>query len=70
MDEVLMLYLAVFYGYMVESPLHFLILLGAAVWFILSKKRHPPGFFRHALYFICLYKLDHYPSYSKQEFIE
>jgi type IV conjugative transfer system protein TraL len=70
MDEVALIYFAAFYGYMVQSPVHFILLLAGAIWFILSKKRHPQGFFRHALYFISLYKLDNYPNYSKQEFLE
>ena len=58
MDEVALIYFAAFYGYAVESMIYFIILLVGVIWFIISKKRHPQGFYRHTLYFISLYRLD------------
>jgi hypothetical protein len=68
--DVVFIYVAVFYSYVVESPLYLILSLSGVVWFIQTKRKNPQGFYKHVLYFATIYKLDFYPSFMQQEFLE
>lgn len=68
--EVVLIYVAVFYSYIAESPLYFVATLAAVIWLIWKKRNSPQGYYKHLLYFVSLYRLEHYPKFSEQEFLE
>lgn len=68
--EVVLIYVAVFYSYIAESFLYFVITLSTVIWLIWKKRNSPQGYYKHLLYFVSLYRLEHYPEFSQQEFLE
>jgi type IV conjugative transfer system protein TraL len=68
--DIVMLYVAVFYAYVAKSTIYLFLLLAAAIYFIQKKKKSPQGFCKHILYYLGLYKVDRYPAFSEQEFLE
>ena len=68
--DVVLIYIAVFYSYIVSSTLYFFLSLAGVIWFIRAKKSNPQGFYKHVLYFVSLYRLDRYPHFHEQDFLE
>ncbi len=68
--DVVLIYAAGFYSYVVESGLYLLISMTIVIWFIRKKKNSPQGYCKHLLYYVALYNPDIYPEYKQQEFLE
>jgi hypothetical protein len=69
-DEMSIIYGAVALSIFTQSRWVFFILLVISVFLIRKKRKCPPGFLKHLLFFMSLYKVAPYPEYSKQIFLE
>jgi len=69
-DEVVLLFLGLFYAFAVKHIIVAAIAVGLTVWYVQIKRQNPPGFFKHGLYIVSMFELDHYPDCQRQEFIE
>ena len=68
--DVVAIYAVILIVWIAKSWLYFLCLTAIVAKFIHLKKKNPQGFFKHILYFLGRYELDHYPAFSEQEFLE
>lgn len=69
-DELLIGFLGLFYAIIVKHLLVVLVTIGLTYCYIRVKREHPPGFFKHAMYMVSMFELDHYPDCQRQVFIE
>lgn len=70
LEEILLIYFSAAYAFMVKSWLAFFVLAVISVFLIKLKRGRPPGYFKHLLYSLSLYKLNYYPDATRKSFIE